>query len=93
MKKWTLQSAREHYLENTPKCINCKFVDNEGTLRCLVKEEYCMNLGYASDCEYFTLKEGLLSNEGDEPDVPGSYQRSNEDFDGGYVDFDGDIAP
>ena len=66
MKKWTLQSAREHYLENTPKCINCKFVDNEGTLRCLVKEEYCINLGHASDCEYFTLKEGLLSNGGDE---------------------------
>ena len=93
MKKWTLQSAREHYLENTPKCINCKFVDNEGTLRCLVKEDYCINLGGALNREYFTLKEGLLSNEGDEPDVPGAYNSSNEDFDGGYVDFDGDIAP
>ena len=95
MKNWTLQGARKHYLKNTPKCINCKFVDNEGTLRCLVKEEYCINLGYASECEYFTLKDG--SDEGDEPDVPGAYQRSNErsseDFDGGYVDFDGDIAP
>ena len=32
-----------------------------------------------------------------EPNIPGAYQRSkersNEDFDGGYVDFDGDIAP
>ena len=83
MKKWTLQSAKKHYLENTPKCINCKFVDDEGTLRCLVKEDYCINLGGALNCEYFTLKDELLSNE----------ERSNEDFDGGYVDFEGDIAP
>ena len=64
MKKWTLQSARKHYLENTPKCINCKFVDSGDALKCLVKEDYCINLGYASECEYFTLKEGLLSDEG-----------------------------
>ena len=92
MKKWTLQSARKHYLENTPKCINCKF-EKDG-IKCLVKNEYCAK---ASDCEYFTLKDGLLSNERGEPDIPGEYQRSNErsseDFDGGYVDFDGDIAP
>ena len=87
MKKWTLQSAKKHYLENTPKCINCKFVDDEGTLRCLVKEDYCINLGGALNCEYFTLKERLLSNE------ERSNERSCEDFDGGYVDFEGDIAP
>ena len=63
MKNWTLQSARKHYLENTPKCINCKFEDNEGTLKCLVKEEYCTK---AEGCEYFTLKDELLSNKGDE---------------------------
>ena len=66
MKNWTLQNARNHYLKNTPKCINCEFVNNTGALRCLVKEEYCINLGDASDCEYFTLKEGLLNNKGDE---------------------------
>ena len=27
------------------------------------------------------------------PNISVVYQRSNEDFDGGYVDFDGDIAP
>ena len=53
--KWTLKNARNDYLKNTPKCINCKFVDNEGTLRCLVKEDYCINLGGALNCEYFTI--------------------------------------
>ena len=64
--KWTLHNARNHYLKNTPKCINCEFVDDKGALRCLVKEEYCINLGLgcASNCEYFTLKKGLLSDEG-----------------------------
>lgn len=27
--KWTLQNARNHYLKNTPKCINCEFVDDK----------------------------------------------------------------
>lgn len=26
-------------------------------------------------------------------EIPVNYSDSNEDFDGGYVDFDGDIAP
>ena len=63
--KWTLQNARNHYLKNTPKCKNCEFSDDRGTLRCLVKEDYCINLGGALNCEYFTLKEGLRINEGD----------------------------
>ena len=59
--KWTLQNARNHYLKNTPKCINCKF--EEDGIKCLVKNEYCTT---AEGCEYFTLKDELLNNKGDE---------------------------